>query len=626
VKANELTRPINGKDLSEEQAGTPELTGILLAKSAARAGILGGVVVIFLSAVGMIEKFQARNLISNQVTVSRLLLALPPFIVAFLVVRPRVIRGRREEVAPASAVIAGAIAGATTGGLTIAAVALWQSFDPLTVRNIFVALSPTLMEILTFDQGLAVAAIIWLAGGAALGAAGGGVREGPERFRRPLFIGFWTVLVVGILQRVLPQLLFELGLETSWLYSPIFGGLTVPGALLVFVAATGLGFLLLRQRAQIQRALQQREKRTALGGVTLIIIALLLIALPYLLGSVLTNILGRVGIFVLMGLGLNIVVGFAGLLDLGYVAFFAVGAYFLALLSGANLVTSLGATESPAGLFSQDLNFYTALPFVVLIAAFIGMLIGAPVLRLRGDYLAIVTLGFGEIARILVTSNALRNFTGGAQGLRDVTSANLLGIDFRDPQNFYYLVLALLLIAVYVSLRLINSRTGRAWAAMREDEQVAEAMGVSTVKYKLLAFAMGGAIGSFSGAMFAIQVGTVQPDSFGILVSISALAVVILGGMGSIRGVIVGGLALIGIPELLAEFEEFRLLVYGGVIMAMMILKPEGLLPNVRRMRELHEEEKAQDAWARTRDGQAPEPVPEPVASGAAEAGEAPVR
>jgi branched-chain amino acid transport system permease protein len=624
VKANELTRSTGGKDLPEEQAAPLEFTGSLLAKSAARTGILGGVVVIFIGAVGMIEKFQARNLISNQLTVSRLLLAFPPFIAAFLVVRPRVIRGKREEMPPASAVIAGAIAGATTGALTIAAVALWQIFDPLTVRNIFVALSPTLMEILTFEQGLAVAAIIWVAGAAALGAAGGGVREVPELYRRPLFIGFWTVLIVGILQRVLPQLLFELGLATNWLYSPIFGGLTVPGALLVFVAATGLGFLWFRQRPQIQQVLQQREKRTAVGGVALIIIALLLIALPYLLGSVLTNIIGRVGIFVLMGLGLNIVVGFAGLLDLGYVAFFAVGAYFLALLSGANLVTSLGATESPA--FSLGLNFYTALPFVVLIAAFIGMMIGAPVLRLRGDYLAIVTLGFGEIARILVTSNALRNYTGGAQGLRDVTSANLLGIDFRSPQNFYYLVLALLLIAVYVSLRLVNSRTGRAWAAMREDEQVAEAMGVSTVKYKLLAFAMGGAIGSFSGAMFVIQVGTVQPDSFGILVSISALAVVILGGMGSIRGVIVGALALIGIPELLAEFEEFRLLVYGGVIMAIMILKPEGLLPNVRRMRELHEEEMAQDAWAKSKDGQAPEPVPEPVASGAAEAGEAPVR
>ncbi|HEX2088719.1 MAG TPA: leucine/isoleucine/valine transporter permease subunit [Actinomycetota bacterium] len=625
MKANELIRPTAAQDEPEQRMLPPEFTVPSLAKSAVRAGLLGGVVVIFLSAVGMIEKFQTRNLISNQITVSRLLLALPPFIVAYLVVRPRVIRGKPEEVPPRPAIMAGAIAGATTGALTIAAVALWQVFDPLTVRNIFVALSPTLMEILTFEESLAVAALIWVVGGAALGAAGGGVREVPERFRRPLFIGFWTVLIVGILQRVLPQLLFELGLTTGWLYSSIFGGLTVSGALLIFVVATGLGFLWTLRRPQIQRVLQERrEQRAALSLVGFIVVGLVLIVLPHLLGSVLTNILGRVGIFVLMGLGLNIVVGFAGLLDLGYVAFFAVGAYFLALLSGANLVTSLGATQDPS--FSMGLNFYTALPFVVLIAAFIGMLIGAPVLRLRGDYLAIVTLGFGEIARILVTSNALRNYTGGAQGLRDVTSANVLGIDFRSPQNFYYLVLALLLVAVYISLRLLNSRTGRAWAAMREDEQVAEAMGVSTVKYKLLAFAMGGAVGSFSGAMFVIQVGTVQPDSFGILVSISALAVVILGGMGSIKGVIVGGLALIGIPELLAEFEEFRLLVYGAVIMAMMILKPEGLLPNVRRMRELHEEEKAQDAWARTKEGQAPGPVPEPVVSGAAEAGEAPVR
>ncbi|MDP8957337.1 MAG: leucine/isoleucine/valine transporter permease subunit [Actinomycetota bacterium] len=626
MKANELTRPTRDVEHPSAEERPPELSGLPLAKSALRAGLLGGVVLIFVAAVGMIEKFQTRNLVSNVITVSRLLLALPPFVAAYLVVRPRVIRGKREEVGPGQGIIAGVIAGASAGALTIIAVALWQVFDPQTVRNIFVSLSPTLMSMLTFDQGLAVAAAIWIVGGAVLGAIGGGVREIPEGVRRPLFLGLWTVVVVGILQRVLPQLLFELGLATEWLYSVIFGGLTPLGALFVFVVATGAGFLWRLQRPQVQRVLQQPEQRTAFSVIALIITALVLIVLPHLLGSVLTNILGRVGIFVLMGLGLNIVVGFAGLLDLGYVAFFAVGAYFLALLSGANLVTSLGATQSPAGLFSQDLNFYTALPFVVLIAAFIGLLIGAPVLRLRGDYLAIVTLGFGEIARILVTSNALRDFTGGAQGLRDVTSANIFGLDFRSPQNFYYLVLALLLIAVYVSLRLLNSRTGRAWAAMREDEQVAEAMGVSTVKYKLLAFAMGGAIGSFSGALFVIQVGTVQPDSFGILVSISALAVVILGGMGSIRGVIIGSLALIGIPELLAEFEEFRLLIYGAVIMAIMILKPEGLLPNVRRMRELHEEEKAQDAWARTKEAKEPEPVIEPVASGTAEAGDAPIR
>jgi branched-chain amino acid transport system permease protein len=253
-----------------------------------------------------------------------------------------------------------------------------------------------------------------------------------------------------------------------------------------------------------------------------------------------------------------------------------------------------------------NLSFYAALPLVVLVAAAIGVLIGAPVLRLRGDYLAIVTLGFGEIARVLTESRALQSFIGGAQGMRDVTDAAIFGIGFRQPQNFYYLVLALVLLASYVSWRLANSRVGRAWTAMREDEQVAEAMGISTIKYKLLAFAMGGAIGSLSGALFAVQLNTVQPGSFTILVSITALAVIILGGMGSIPGVIVGGLVLIGLPGLLSEFEEFRLLVYGAVIIAIMILRPQGLVPNVRRMRELTEEEAAQDAWLRRQEEAVP--------------------
>ena len=623
MKAPELDGPQGAGERVEESETPPELTGAPLLKSAVRAGLIGGVVIVFLGAVGMIEKFQARNLVSDVLTVSRVLLALPPFIAAYIVVRPRVIRGQEATVGRLPSLQAGAIAGATAGALMAAAIALWAIFDPVTVRDIFVSLSPTLMTVVTFGQGIPVAAIIWVVGGAMVGAAGGGVRAVPQRYRGPLFTGLWAVVGVGILQRVLPTLLFELGLDSTLLYSPIFGGLTPLGAVFIFAAAVGLGFLYNQRRAHIQRRLQEREQRAALGVIGFIVVALVLIALPQLLGSVLTNTLGRVGIYVLMGLGLNIVVGFAGLLDLGYVAFFAVGAYFLALFSGANLVTSLGATQSPA--FSVDFSFYGALPIVVIIAALIGMMIGAPVLRLRGDYLAIVTLGFGEIARILVTSNALRNFTGGAQGLRDVTNASLFGIDLQSPQNFYYLVLALVLVGVYVSLRLQNSRTGRAWAAMREDEQVAEAMGVSTTRYKLLAFAMGGAIGSFAGALLAVQVGTVQPDTFQVLVSITALAVVILGGMGSIRGVILGALALVGIPELLAEFEEFRLLVYGAVIIAIMILKPEGLLPNVRRMRELHEEEVAQDEWTRAREGQAPGPVPEPVASGTAEGGEVPL-
>jgi branched-chain amino acid transport system permease protein len=184
--------------------------------------------------------------------------------------------------------------------------------------------------------------------------------------------------------------------------------------------------------------------------------------------------------------------------------------------------------------------------------------------------------------------------------MRGVTKAEILGLNFQDnPQHFYYLALAFVVLALFISWRLAGSRIGRAWNAMREDEQVAEAMGVSTIRFKLLAFALGGAIGSLGGALFAVSIGSLSPASFEILVSITALAVVILGGLGSLPGVIVGALVLIGLPGLLREFEEYRALIYGGALVAIMILRPQGLIPNVRRSRELHEEEVEQDAWAR---------------------------
>jgi branched-chain amino acid transport system permease protein len=191
-----------------------------------------------------------------------------------------------------------------------------------------------------------------------------------------------------------------------------------------------------------------------------------------------------------------------------------------------------------------------------------------------------------------------------------------LGFTFRKPQNFYYLVLAFCLLAVYVSSRLANSRVGRAWNAMREDEQVADAMGISTVRYKLLAFAIGGAVGSLGGALFVVRLGVAQPGSFEILVSITALAAIILGGLGSVPGVVVGALVLVGLPGLLSQFEEFRLLIYGAVLVAVMILRPQGLVPNVRRSRELKEEELAQDEWARERLGVEPQAAAVAVAGG----------
>jgi branched-chain amino acid transport system permease protein len=225
---------------------------------------------------------------------------------------------------------------------------------------------------------------------------------------------------------------------------------------------------------------------------------------------------------------------------------------------------------------------------------------------MRGDYLAIVTLGFGEIIRILFLSDWLKGYFGGAQGITNIPSADfgpLGAVNGIDPRSVFYLVLVFSAIAIYVSWRLEHSRLGRAWMAIREDESVAEAMGINTVNMKLMAFVVGAVLASFSGAIFSAKVGSIFPTSFLILVSIIILVVVIVGGMGNIMGVIVGSLVLIGVlggpkqPGLLQEFSEYKLLIYGALLIWMMLKRPEGLVPNVRRSRELHQDEFLQDAW-----------------------------
>jgi branched-chain amino acid transport system permease protein len=408
--------------------------------------------------------------------------------------------------------------------------------------------------------------------------------------RRHVLIALTVTMLMGMLQNVVRSALDQLGVPTSWLYSIAHGGLTYLGAAVVFVVSLALTVVWDRRGDAVRERVRgmPSEGRKPLLGLGAMVVILILAILPLLIGSFLSAVLGRVEIFLLMAIGLNIVVGYAGLLDLGYVAFFAVGAYAMGVLTAA---PTSGSTIHPG------LSFFEAIPIVIVIAVIAGLLIGAPVLRLRGDYLALVTLGFGEIARVLVTSDALKSFLGGPQGLIAIPAPSIGSISFRDPQPFYYLALAFCLVAIFVSWRLSNSRVGRAWSAMREDEQVAEAMGVSTVKYKLLAFGTGAAIGSLAGSLFAVQIGSLSPASFTILVSITVLAIVILGGMGSIPGVILGALVLIGLPGFLTEFEEFQLLIYGAVLVGIMILKPEGLIPNVRRSRELHEEERQQDVW-----------------------------
>jgi branched-chain amino acid transport system permease protein len=317
--------------------------------------------------------------------------------------------------------------------------------------------------------------------------------------------------------------------------------------------------------------------------------AIAVLAAPWIGKQFVADVLGTVGLYILLGLGLNIVVGYAGLLDLGYVAFFAVGAYTVALLT-ARSSSMVGATIFD--LAPEPLtNFWVALPITLIVAVVIGILIGAPVLRLRGDYLAIVTLGFGEIIRVLILSDWLKPIFGGPQGITEVADVPAFGADTNDPRVLYYLIIAFALISLFIAGRLKNSRVGRAWAAMREDEDIAEGMGVSVIKYKLLAFAMGAAVGCLGGAFFPAKLGVANPGSFTLLVSINVLAVVVLGGMGSIPGVIVGAAILVGLPELLREFGEYRLHIYGAILVMIMILKPEGLIPDKRRALELHAEE-----------------------------------
>ncbi len=298
--------------------------------------------------------------------------------------------------------------------------------------------------------------------------------------------------------------------------------------------------------------------------------------LPLLIGQYWNYTLGTVGIYVMLGLGLNIVVGLAGLLDLGYVAFFSIGAYTVAMLTA----------PQPHGIM---MNFWLTLPIAIVLASCAGILLGIPVLRMRGDYLAIVTLGFGEIIRILSKSDLLTGFTGGPRGIRAVGGPELFGINLNNEKFFMYFILLGIILVAVATHRLQNSRVGRAWMAMREDEDVAEAMGINILYYKLLAFAIGAGFAGLGGAIFASRNRFTGPEDFTLLVSINVLCLVIIGGMGSIPGVVMGALVLKGLPEILRQLDDYRMLAFGALLVVMMIVRPEGLWPSARRRIELHE-------------------------------------
>ncbi|MEE9100186.1 MULTISPECIES: high-affinity branched-chain amino acid ABC transporter permease LivM [Pseudomonas] len=323
-----------------------------------------------------------------------------------------------------------------------------------------------------------------------------------------------------------------------------------------------------------------------------IILGLIVVALawPFFGSRGAVDIATLILIYVLLGLGLNIVVGLAGLLDLGYVGFYAVGAYSYALLS-----------------HYYGLGFWTCLPIAGLMAAFFGFILGFPVLRLRGDYLAIVTLGFGEIIRILLRN--LTWLTGGPNGISNIEKPSLFGLSFerRAPEGmqtfheffgiaynsnykvvFLYLVaLLLVLLVLFVINRLLRMPLGRAWEALREDEIACRALGLNPTIIKLSAFTLGACFAGFAGSFFAARQGLVTPESFTFIESATILAIVVLGGLGSQLGVILAAVVMILLPELMREFSEYRMLMFGAIMVLMMIWRPQGLLPMQRPHLEL---------------------------------------
>jgi len=545
-------------------------------KDALLNGLLAGGIMLYFSLVGMVKTFNDRAVVGalslGHVT---LLLSLVVVVYTFL---------RRHDDEPRNALVAQAAFIGAVGAFLLGLFPLlgqWIDF-----HYMFVQASPDLYKLLRFGQDPVPGLILLVVVGAVIGLLTALVDFLPDFWRNAVMRSFLITLVVGMLSD-----LFK-GMTIHMVFDPFLGseGLNYFGAAFVFILGLVYAWFS-KQREQAKAASipasgapQDTRKRLIIAALLVVF----LLALPAIVGSYLSHVANQVGLYIIMGLGLNIVVGYAGLLDLGYVAFFALGAYTMGVL------TSTG----PLGI--AHWSFWEALPVAILVALTAGILLGVPVLRMRGDYLAIVTLGFGEIIRILAISDALKPFIGGAQGILNIIKpvigwGDKVLLALKTPIHFYYLILIGIGIAFFVAYRLRESRLGRAWMAMREDEDVAEAMGIDLVAIKLTAFGFGAAFSGLAGAIFASYVGSIFPASFNLLISINVLSLIIVGGIGSLPGVVVGSLALVGLPELLREFAEYRMLMYGLALIAMMLLKPEGFWPEPVRRRELQAAEESGD-------------------------------
>lgn len=565
--------------MTHSSVSDSNVTAVSWLRTAAQIGLLGGILTVSIALQGMIQAFSSRDVINDVITMSQAAILLTCFAMGY-VAATRV----AQRTLPTS-LGAGAVAGFLAGAWLVAMIMLGNAVE---LGSVFVNATPQLYDLLTFKQGLGIGSGILLISATGLGALAGALSFARPLVRRIFLTTLIGVVALGVLQDLIRVTFAEWPfLEPALRFFYASNGLSLVGAIVLIVLIPAVMFVWDARGQQLRARLNRLPPRTqrALRGASIGVGLTLLFLLPALLGLYLSEVLDNVGLYLLMGLGLNIVVGFAGLLDLGYVAFFAIGAYVAGVLTSPELSTG----SLP--------NWWLALPIAVLAAGASGVILGIPVLKMRGDYLAIVTLGFGEIIRLLALSDFLKPWIGGAQGIQRIAKPDVPFMQINwSPQTFYYFFLAGCLLVIFVSYRLKNSRLGRAWMALREDEDVAQAMGINLVATKLSAFGMGALFGGLSGAIFATKLESIYPHSFNFLISINVVSLIIIGGMGSIPGVVVGALALVGLPELLREFAEFRYLFYGIVLVVMMLTRPEGLVPEARRRMELEEFREEEEA------------------------------
>ena len=562
----------NAPEAAEEQVLAPRADW----RGVVRVGLLGGAVGLYLCLVGIVPTFDPRALVAGIISLGDTALLGTGLAIGYLA-------SLRSPDGPRRSIAAGALAGTIAGSMLTLFVILGSILD---LRAIALHASPVTYGILTFGLGVAGSWIPTVVLGLA-GAVAGGIAVLPRRVRRPIILGLMSLLVVGLFAGVIRTPMLASPLTSAlgrFLFAP--EGLTVAGAIVTLIAAIG-GQALSRRLGVRQRVREMPEKQRRRLSIPLLVVGVVFVLwLPQGVGSFFAQVVAVVTLYVLMGFGLNITLGLAGLLDLGFVAFFAVGAYTVGLLTATG---EFGIAGWP---------FWAAVPFAVVLSMLFGAFLGLPILGIRGDYLAIATLGFGEIIRILAGSDLMKPLLGGPRGITSIPKPIEASPDsfLAGPLQIYYIALACAVVVAFVAIRLRDSRLGRAWVAIREDEDVAEAMGINLVQTKLLAYMLGAAFAGLGGAIFATLLGAIISSSINLFVSINVAAIIIVGGMGSIPGVVLGSIFLIGIPELFREFSEYRFLFYGVALIAMMIYRPAGLLPSRIIKRELHASDAAHPA------------------------------